>query len=1036
MTIWGRRCLPKAGVLLAAVLCLVSLVSACTGGHHRAQQASAEEQFLTFATMPPSVPDVTRDAREANGTLADLARTVRSWPLDSSVTTPLVQQIAYAAAALQQGNLLGARALLAAWTAHVQDLAHSGMIPAADDTRYRQLAAGAEGEIPERGRVTPFPRSDAPPVVQATRDCGGANGVDAVTSAIHTFVPYMLAAIPEVGWALAGLYAIVWPPGSGDSATWDCFYDAVHQVLQKVNEDNQRRLRALIEGLKADIQNYVAFAQAGEAPQAVYEAWSNANGHLSHDAPQFYGDNAVTPQELFLPEFAQFANLQLASLREGFEHGAGWGLTQNTVNRYRQEIADTAKRAVSWKDTYYPRGRDAAPFVCRKWVDVPANPPAPKSRRCFAENIDQFNSENDYDKLMIPAVSDQAFNWPYFSPDKGPVPPNKRVIFSSAFGTGAKSFAIGGWGISAGPISPDHTARDPITEIGSTVNCKENDCQPGTGSGLWISSWMYRAGDWLSPAYGAPTRWNGAYVPVGSRPTGHQAIVKVDGFAGKTSSEPLIYRLQFTRAGGGEPLQAGDTGKKPNFSASFGGEVLASLYSGGNYEHNALFGKDYKAPSSIVFGFRQADSYYFSPWLSARVTVDGVDMRGTAALTGEQGTAPTGTVSYRLFSGGSCTGRPVADESVSVRDDGTVPDMAQARLEPRPYSLQTVYDGDGHYNPATSPCAPFHVGPQPASVTARVVAGGPVPGSAMTGSAHAAAVVTGKPGLIPAGTVTYRRFGNGTCTGSVRGSEEVTVRPDGTVPDSATSELGAGAQSYRAEYHGDTSYLPSSSPCVPFEISAGTPGFAAHAEVTGPHSASPDGKGTAHGVATVTRSQDVTPTGEVVYLFYRGNTCNTDLESIEYVKLRPDGTVPDSETVRLPVGSYSFVSTYIGDPHYKSRSIPCAPFTVSPPPGPDGLSVTSFPETVSQNAIANRGYTLGGTGLSCVDRLTLRQTQNHGKSVTVPASAFTSHTATAITFRATLDWWPPPKLVDGEIWASCGGTDSNHLRFTGGSGGE
>lgn len=95
-------------------------------------------------------------------------------------------------------------------------------------------------------------------------------------------------------------------------------------------------------------------------------------------------------------------------------------------------------------------------------------------------------------------------------------------------------------------------------------------------------------------------------------------------------------------------------------------------------------------------------------------------------------------------------------------------------------------------------------------------------------SAYDTTVIGGKAGSIgPEGTVTYRFFNNGTCSGSPSKSGSVTIADDGTVPSSFSSgALQAGDYSFKASYLGDSDYLASTGSCETFRVASATrPGY-------------------------------------------------------------------------------------------------------------------------------------------------------------------------------------------------------------------
>jgi hypothetical protein len=99
----------------------------------------------------------------------------------------------------------------------------------------------------------------------------------------------------------------------------------------------------------------------------------------------------------------------------------------------------------------------------------------------------------------------------------------------------------------------------------------------------------------------------------------------------------------------------------------------------------------------------------------------GASALGEASLGGlVSGDAPTGSVGYSFFNGGTCSGVATTVGEVSIAGDGSVPrSSATPALSAGTYSLQVAYAGDGSYPSASSACESFTVlGPPSAQITA------------------------------------------------------------------------------------------------------------------------------------------------------------------------------------------------------------------------------------------------------------------------------------------------------------------------------
>lgn len=202
----------------------------------------------------------------------------------------------------------------------------------------------------------------------------------------------------------------------------------------------------------------------------------------------------------------------------------------------------------------------------------------------------------------------------------------------------------------------------------------------------------------------------------------------------------------------------------------------------------------------------------------------GASADDAATVSGAVGTTPSGTLTYSMFGGGSCSGTAISSEQVTLGADGSVPPSSStAPLALGSYAYRASYAGDDNYLPTKGACQPFSVGmatPQVESVVKDASSGNAWSGSEVIGaSAKDSASVAGASGFVPSGTVSYSLFASGSCAGSAVSSDEVTLGGDGGVPDSSsTGALGSGSYSFQASYSGDANYLPSTSSCEPFTV--------------------------------------------------------------------------------------------------------------------------------------------------------------------------------------------------------------------------
>ena len=180
----------------------------------------------------------------------------------------------------------------------------------------------------------------------------------------------------------------------------------------------------------------------------------------------------------------------------------------------------------------------------------------------------------------------------------------------------------------------------------------------------------------------------------------------------------------------------------------------------------------------------------------------GSTISDTATVTGLSGhPGPTGTVTFRLFNNPACTGTRLATALAGpvtapwVPNAGSNPPSASAGpvsitapSPPGTYYWLATYGGDTNYGEALSVCTtePVDVG-----VATPQVVTHQTPTSAVVGDTiHDTATVTGvSGGPTPGGTVTFRLYNNGMCTGTVFGTAgPVTLAPDaGSSPPSVSA---------------------------------------------------------------------------------------------------------------------------------------------------------------------------------------------------------------------------------------------------------
>jgi hypothetical protein len=103
------------------------------------------------------------------------------------------------------------------------------------------------------------------------------------------------------------------------------------------------------------------------------------------------------------------------------------------------------------------------------------------------------------------------------------------------------------------------------------------------------------------------------------------------------------------------------------------------------------------------------DSSTNRPWSGGEGS--GSSAYDTAGVFGTNGVTPTGNVTYRLYSNGSCSTAPISTQTVFLFGNGVVPQSnSTGPLAVGAYSYQATYSGDSNYFASTGGCEPFSVG--------------------------------------------------------------------------------------------------------------------------------------------------------------------------------------------------------------------------------------------------------------------------------------------------------------------------------------
>jgi SdrD B-like domain len=336
----------------------------------------------------------------------------------------------------------------------------------------------------------------------------------------------------------------------------------------------------------------------------------------------------------------------------------------------------------------------------------------------------------------------------------------------------------------------------------------------------------------------------------------------------------------------------------------------------------------------------------------------GSTFKDEAKLTGLFGTSVGGSISWKLYANSKCEGTPVAtDGPVSATGDGsyTTPNGASP-VPAGTYYWVSTYSGDANNAGATSGCAaePAEVEKAaPGIVTSQEPAAGTV-GATFKDKA----TVSGAFGAHPAGSISWKLYGNSRCEGTpVATDGPVTVTGSGSyaTPNGA-SPVPAGTYYWVASYTGDTNNEGATSGCAaePVEVEKATPAISTSQEpASGTVGATFNDKATLSGVF------GAHPAGAISWKLFNNSKCEGTPVADGPVTVTGNGeyTTPTGAAPTLS-GTYYWVATYSGDANNESVSSGCADEPVKIGQATPEISTTQEPAS-------------GGVGSTFKDKATL-----------------------------------------------------------------
>src|SRR5207245_1237030 len=202
----------------------------------------------------------------------------------------------------------------------------------------------------------------------------------------------------------------------------------------------------------------------------------------------------------------------------------------------------------------------------------------------------------------------------------------------------------------------------------------------------------------------------------------------------------------------------------------------------------------------------------------------GTTVHDKATVSGTART-PTGTVTCKWFTSGTCTGMPAATSSPQTLVNGMVDatGFSQTPAAPGSYAFEASYSGDDNYTSGPKPCEVLTVTARtPTVATESHNASHAVVTSVPAGSTvHDKATVSGSFGTAT-GTVTFTFFTtSSTCAGTSVASGTVTLDASGVAhPPPGARPISPGSYAFDAHYSGDHNYTSAPKPCELLTVTA------------------------------------------------------------------------------------------------------------------------------------------------------------------------------------------------------------------------
>ena len=373
-------------------------------------------------------PNITEEVLALRAQVGDLEQVVKSWKLACEMQSEVELDLAYVDDALNQGNILGARALLEAWITESTSYGNEGLMSAAEVSTFDTDATEILNAIPTEGHFDNefHPSTYVPPPVPAvcsklpvastkfstisTTAAATSLPIEDLNNASRIIFKTALGKVPGVGFVLGALIELLWPTSAGNNVTWQQMSEYVDQKIgQAVDQITKDDLDNKLTGLSGVLHNYEIALQDPSNPTFIRENFVSALNHLTAAAPSF---SPRTRPYLVLPEYVQIYNFLLNQLRDGIIFGTSWGIPQVSINDYKAQLASKIVSAGNYVV--------AQSQASRRQHDQAAQLDRQGQGPTTTSNL--FSYYANLDLALVPAGSDQSFYWRYMDPVQYPDP--------------------------------------------------------------------------------------------------------------------------------------------------------------------------------------------------------------------------------------------------------------------------------------------------------------------------------------------------------------------------------------------------------------------------------------------------------------------------------------------------------------------------------------------------------------------------------------------------------------------------------------